>query len=327
MIPHKTPRGAAALERLKAFEGVPFPYDKVGGHQPAPHSSPCTRMRTPPRIASPASQPASPCLGTWWRGGTEASSRGITQAAQTATATRWRQWTGGQCSTPPADARVETQVTKCRPHAHCLPAGEAHGGARRPQGAAPAARPPLLPAGRPGGVCGLEAQGGGGAAGGQAEGQGGGSLSLPPRAPWGWHAEARIPACGAAVSAREAGEPLGALSRLNGGCQSNGAGPLAGCERDMPCSVALLRSARRCLTAVPASLLGRQEPHLPSHSAPASPPPSAAFNTPPACAVCCLLRGEEEAACPARQGRGSGGRPVISRPLLNPLRATAAPVW
>ncbi len=38
MIPHKTPRGAAALERLKAFEGVPFPYDKVGGPQPAPHS-------------------------------------------------------------------------------------------------------------------------------------------------------------------------------------------------------------------------------------------------------------------------------------------------
>ena len=30
MIPHKTARGAAALERLKAFEGVPAPYDKVG---------------------------------------------------------------------------------------------------------------------------------------------------------------------------------------------------------------------------------------------------------------------------------------------------------
>ena len=29
MIPHKTARGAAALERLKAFEGVPPPYDKV----------------------------------------------------------------------------------------------------------------------------------------------------------------------------------------------------------------------------------------------------------------------------------------------------------
>jgi len=29
MVPHKTPRGAAALERLKAFEGVPPPYDKV----------------------------------------------------------------------------------------------------------------------------------------------------------------------------------------------------------------------------------------------------------------------------------------------------------
>jgi hypothetical protein len=29
MIPHKTARGAAALERLKSFEGVPHPYDKV----------------------------------------------------------------------------------------------------------------------------------------------------------------------------------------------------------------------------------------------------------------------------------------------------------
>merc|ERR1711963_1099381 len=28
MIPHKTPRGKAAMERLKTFEGVPAPYDK-----------------------------------------------------------------------------------------------------------------------------------------------------------------------------------------------------------------------------------------------------------------------------------------------------------
>lgn len=28
MIPHKTARGTAALERLKVFEGVPPPYDK-----------------------------------------------------------------------------------------------------------------------------------------------------------------------------------------------------------------------------------------------------------------------------------------------------------
>ena len=28
MVPHKTSRGAAALERLKLFEGVPPPYDK-----------------------------------------------------------------------------------------------------------------------------------------------------------------------------------------------------------------------------------------------------------------------------------------------------------
>jgi large subunit ribosomal protein L13Ae len=29
MIPHKSPRGAAAMERLKCFEGVPAPYDKM----------------------------------------------------------------------------------------------------------------------------------------------------------------------------------------------------------------------------------------------------------------------------------------------------------
>merc|ERR1719515_625763 len=28
MIPHKTARGAAALDRLKTFEGIPHPYDK-----------------------------------------------------------------------------------------------------------------------------------------------------------------------------------------------------------------------------------------------------------------------------------------------------------
>ena len=29
MIPHKTKRGAAALARLKVYEGVPPPYDKI----------------------------------------------------------------------------------------------------------------------------------------------------------------------------------------------------------------------------------------------------------------------------------------------------------
>jgi hypothetical protein len=29
MIPHKSKRGAAALDRLKVFEGIPAPYDKV----------------------------------------------------------------------------------------------------------------------------------------------------------------------------------------------------------------------------------------------------------------------------------------------------------
>ena len=27
MLPHKTPKGAAALGKLKVFEGVPAPYD------------------------------------------------------------------------------------------------------------------------------------------------------------------------------------------------------------------------------------------------------------------------------------------------------------
>lgn len=29
MIPHKTARGAAALDRIKLFEGVPAPYDRM----------------------------------------------------------------------------------------------------------------------------------------------------------------------------------------------------------------------------------------------------------------------------------------------------------
>lgn len=28
MLPHKTPKGKAALQRLKVFEGIPFPYDQ-----------------------------------------------------------------------------------------------------------------------------------------------------------------------------------------------------------------------------------------------------------------------------------------------------------
>lgn len=28
MLPHKTPRGAAALGNLKVFEGIPYPYDQ-----------------------------------------------------------------------------------------------------------------------------------------------------------------------------------------------------------------------------------------------------------------------------------------------------------
>lgn len=32
MLPHKTKRGQAALERLKVFDGIPPPYDKVSRH-------------------------------------------------------------------------------------------------------------------------------------------------------------------------------------------------------------------------------------------------------------------------------------------------------
>lgn len=28
MLPHKAPRGKAALQRIKVFEGIPFPYDQ-----------------------------------------------------------------------------------------------------------------------------------------------------------------------------------------------------------------------------------------------------------------------------------------------------------
>ena len=35
MLPHKTAKGQAALGRLKVFEGIPAPYDKVGP-QPGP---------------------------------------------------------------------------------------------------------------------------------------------------------------------------------------------------------------------------------------------------------------------------------------------------
>lgn len=32
MLPHKTKRGQAALERLKVFDGIPPPYDKASYH-------------------------------------------------------------------------------------------------------------------------------------------------------------------------------------------------------------------------------------------------------------------------------------------------------
>ena len=34
MLPHKTKRGQAALDRLKVFDGIPPPYDKVSCAKP-----------------------------------------------------------------------------------------------------------------------------------------------------------------------------------------------------------------------------------------------------------------------------------------------------
>ena len=37
MIPHKTKRGMEAMNRLKVFDGVPPPYDKVNIHEKMVH--------------------------------------------------------------------------------------------------------------------------------------------------------------------------------------------------------------------------------------------------------------------------------------------------
>ena len=47
MVPHKSARGAEALKRLKVFEGVPPPYDKVNQH----HS---TLMHGPTAVLRPS---------------------------------------------------------------------------------------------------------------------------------------------------------------------------------------------------------------------------------------------------------------------------------
>lgn len=43
MVPHKLPRGQAAMERLKCFEGVPPPYDKMK-RKIVPHALRVTRL-------------------------------------------------------------------------------------------------------------------------------------------------------------------------------------------------------------------------------------------------------------------------------------------
>jgi len=44
MLPHKTPRGAVALDRLKVFEGIPHPFDKVK-RQVIPQAMKVLRLR------------------------------------------------------------------------------------------------------------------------------------------------------------------------------------------------------------------------------------------------------------------------------------------
>jgi len=45
MLPHKKPRGAAALNRLKVFEGIPFPYDHKK-RQVVPQALKCLRLKS-----------------------------------------------------------------------------------------------------------------------------------------------------------------------------------------------------------------------------------------------------------------------------------------
>lgn len=44
MTPHKTSRGAAALQRLKVFEGVPYPYDQRK-RMVVPEALKCVRIK------------------------------------------------------------------------------------------------------------------------------------------------------------------------------------------------------------------------------------------------------------------------------------------
>merc|ERR1711964_714540 len=44
MMPHKTARGAAAMDRLKVFEGIPHPFDKKK-RQVIPHALKNIRMK------------------------------------------------------------------------------------------------------------------------------------------------------------------------------------------------------------------------------------------------------------------------------------------
>ncbi|KAI9625058.1 hypothetical protein KEM48_008601 [Puccinia striiformis f. sp. tritici PST-130] len=54
MMPHKTARGAAGLQRIKLFEGMPPPYDRKK-KMVVPPSSPCFAIKAPDENGVPSS--------------------------------------------------------------------------------------------------------------------------------------------------------------------------------------------------------------------------------------------------------------------------------
>lgn len=51
MLPHKSPRGAAALDKLKCFDGMPFPYDQKK-RMVIPEALKCLRLKSHRKFCS-----------------------------------------------------------------------------------------------------------------------------------------------------------------------------------------------------------------------------------------------------------------------------------
>lgn len=69
MLPHKTKRGQAALDRLKVFDGIPPPYDKKK-RMVVPAALKVVRLKPTRKVRSGFTLWAN--LGTsgpWWGGG------------------------------------------------------------------------------------------------------------------------------------------------------------------------------------------------------------------------------------------------------------------